>query len=143
MQTLDLFMRWLHIFSVITAVGSAFFMRFVLLPSIASLRDEDKAVISKNITGRARIWIHTAIMGILISGLYNLHKVWSKTVFPYGFIFMLKLVLAMIVFTVAILLTSSSPQRATFQSNRKTWLTLNVGLAVIIVALSAFLRSLH
>ena len=56
---------------------------------------------------------------------------------------MLKLVLAMIVFMVAILLTSSSPQRAAFQANRKTWLTLNVGLAAIIVALSAFLRSLH
>ena len=143
MQTLDLFMRWLHLFSVITAVGSAIFMRFILLPSLASLRDEDKATISRNVTGRTRIWIHTAIMGILISGLYNLHKVWSKTVFPYGFIFMLKLVLAMIVFMVAILLTSSSPQRAAFQSNRKTWLTLNVGLAVIIVALSAFLRTLH
>ena len=143
MQSLDLFMRWLHIFSVITAVGSAVFMRFILLPSLASLRDEDKATISKNVTSRARIWIHTAIMGILISGLYNVHKVWATTVFPYGFIFMLKLVLAMIVFMVAILLTSSSPQRASFQANRKTWLTLNVGLAVIIVALSAFLRTLH
>ncbi len=143
MQTLDLFMRWLHIFSVITAVGSAIFMLFVLLPSLASLRNEDKATISKNITDRARIWIHIAITGILISGLYNLHKVWSKTVFPYGFIFMLKLVLALVVFMVAILLTSSSPQRAAFQANRKTWLTLNVGLAAIIVALSAFLRFLH
>jgi uncharacterized membrane protein len=143
MQSLDLFMRWLHIFSVITAVGSAIFMRFVLFPSLASLRDEDKATLSKNVAGRARIWIHAAITGILISGLYNLHKIWSKTVFPYGFIFTLKLVLAMIVFMVAILLTSSSPQRASFQSNRKTWLTLNVGLAVIIVALSAFLRALH
>ena len=143
MQTLELFMRWLHIFSVITAVGSAIFMRFVLLPSLASLRDEDKAIVLKNVMGRARILIHTAIMGILISGLYNLHKVWPKTVFPYGFIFMLKLVLAMIVFMVAILLTSSSPQRAAFQANRKTWLALNIGLAVIIVALSAFLRALH
>jgi putative copper export protein len=110
---------------------------------MTSLRDEDKATITRNVVGRARIWVHSAITGILISGLYNLHKVWSKTVFPYGFIFMLKLVLAMIVFTVAILLTSSSPQRAAFQSNRKTWLTLNVGLAVIIVAISAFLRTLH
>jgi uncharacterized membrane protein len=143
MQTLDLFMRWLHIFSVITAVGSAIFMLFVLLPSLASFRDEERVSIAKNVAGRARIWIHIAITGILISGLYNLHKVWSKTVFPYGFIFILKLVLAMIVFTVAILLTSSSPQRAAFQANRKTWLTLNVGLAAIIVALSAFLRSLH
>ena len=49
MQTLDLFMRWLHIFSVITAVGSAIFMLFVLLPSLASLRDEDKATLSKNV----------------------------------------------------------------------------------------------
>ena len=143
MQTLDLFMRWLHIFSVITAVGSAIFMRFVLLPSLAGLRDDDKATVSNSVMGRARFLIHTSILGILVSGLYNVHKVWSNTVFPYGFIFILKIILAMIVFMVAILLTSSSPRRAAFQSNRKNWLTLNVGLAVIIVALSAFLRILH
>ena len=143
MSSLDLFMRWLHIFSVIAAVGSAIFMRFVLLPSLAALREEDRLSLSKTIQGRVRLLVHTAITGILISGLYNLHKVWSKTAFPYGFIFSLKLLLAMFVFMVAILLTSSSPQRAAFQANRKTWLTLNVGLAVIIVALSAFLRTLH
>ena len=143
MQNLELFMRWLHIFSVITAVGSTVFMRFVLLPSLAVLRDEDKASVLKSAMGRARILIHIAITGILLSGFYNLHKVWSKTISPYGFIFMIKLVLAMIVFMIAILLTSSSPDRATLQPHRKTLLAVNVGLAMIIVALSAFLRSLH
>jgi len=143
MQTLELFMRWLHIFSVIAAVGSTVFMRFVLLPSLAVLRDDDKASVLKNVMGRARILIHTAIAGILLSGFYNLHKVWSKTLSPYGFIFMIKLVLAMLVFMVVILLTSSSPERASLQSHRKTLLAVNVGLAMMIVALSAFLRSLH
>lgn len=142
MQNLELFMRWLHIFSVITAVGSTVFMRFVLLPSLSVLRDEDKTAVLKNALGRSRIIIHTAITGILLSGFYNLHKVWSKTVSPYGFIFIIKLVLAMIVFMIAILLTSSS-DRASLQPHRKTLLAVNVGLAMIVVALSAFLRSLH
>jgi hypothetical protein len=54
-----------------------------------------------------------------------------------------KVALALVVFVIAIFLTSSNPKRAAFQANRKKWLGVNVALAMIIVLLSAYLRTLH
>ena len=69
MVVLNLFMRWLHIFSVITAVGATVFMRFVLIPSLAGLNEEARSLLQKNLKPRIQILIHSAIGGILLSGL--------------------------------------------------------------------------
>ncbi len=143
MLAVDLIMRWLHIFSVIAAVGATLFMRLVLLPSLASFGDEARTQLLKSLAGKLRILIHSAIGGILISGLYNTHLLWRTSVAPYAFIYAAKVTLALAVFVIAIFLTSSNPKRAAFQANRKKWLGVNVVLAVIIVLLSAYLRTLH
>jgi uncharacterized membrane protein len=143
MLALNLIMRWLHIFSVITAVGATVFMRLVLIPSLTGLHDEARALLLKNMSGRLRTLLHSAIGGILISGLYNTHVLWRTSIAPYSFVYAVKVFLALIIFVVAILLTSSSPKRATFQGKRKKWLAVNVILAAIIVALSSYLRVLH
>lgn len=143
MAALNLIMRWLHIFSVITAVGATVFMRFVLIPSLAGLSEETRSQLHRNLKPRVRILIHSAIGGILLSGLYNTHLLWKTSIFPYGYIYALKVLLALIVFLIAIFLTSSNPKRAAMQANRKKWLGVNFALAVLLVILSACLRSLH
>jgi uncharacterized membrane protein len=143
MAALNLIMRWLHIFSVITAVGATIFMRFVLIPSLVGLNEETRSLLQRNLKPRIRVLIHSAIGGILLSGLYNTHLLWKTSVFPYGYIYALKVLLAFIVFLIAIFLTSSNPKRAAFQANRKKWLGVNCALAVLLVILSACLRSLH
>jgi uncharacterized membrane protein len=119
MTAVNLLMRWLHIFSVIAAVGATVFLRLVLIPSMAEIKDEARAQLMKSLAGRLRKLIHSAIGGILLSGLYNTH------------------------FLIAIFLTSSRPKWAAFQANRKKWLAVNLALAALIVALSALLRMLH
>src|SRR6185437_16718479 len=111
MLTFNLIMRWLHIFSVITAVGASVFMRLVLIPSLTGLPDEASALLLKNMSRRLRIVIHSAIAGIIISGLYNTHVLWKTSIAPYGIVYAVKISLALIIFVVAILLTSSSPKR--------------------------------
>jgi uncharacterized membrane protein len=143
MLAVNLIMRWLHIFSVITAVGAALFMRFVLVPSLSNFGDEARTQLLKSLAGKLRILVHSAIGGILISGLYNTHLLWRTSVGPYGFVYTVKVTLALVVFVIAIFLTSSNPKRAAFQANRKKWLGVNVALAMIIVLLSAYLRTLH
>jgi uncharacterized membrane protein len=143
MLTLNLIMRWLHIFSAITAVGATIFLRLVLIPSLTGLPDEARALLLKNMSGRLRTLIHSAIGGIIISGLYNTHVLWKTSIGPYALVYVVKVSLALIIFIVAILLTSSRPKWAAFQANRKKWLAVNVILAVIIVALSSYLRVLH
>ena len=143
MTPVDLLMRWLHIFSVIAAVGATVFLRLVLIPSMAEIQDEARAQLMKSLAGRLRKLIHGAIGGILLSGLYNTHLLWKTSVAPYGLIYTIKVMLALAVFLIALFLTSSRPKWAAFQTNRKKWLGINLVLAVIIVALSAVLRMLH
>ena len=143
MTAVDLLMRWLHIFSVITAVGSTVFLRFVLIPSMAEIGNESRAELMKSLSGRLRKLIHGAIGGILLSGLYNTHVLWKTSIAPYGIVYAIKVTLALVVFMIAIFLTSSRSKWAAFQANRKKWLGINLGLAALIVALSALLRMLH
>ena len=143
MITVNLLMRWLHIFSVIAAVGATVFLRLVLIPSMAEIQNEARAQLLKSMAGRLRQLIHGAIGGILLSGLYNTHLLWKTSVAPYGIIYAIKVTLALAVFLIAIFLTSSRPKWAAFQANRKKWLGVNLTLAAIIVALSALLRMLH
>lgn len=143
MTAVNLLMRWLHIFSVIAAVGTTVFLRLVLIPAMAEIQDEARAQLMKSLAGRLRKLIHGAIGGILLSGLYNTHLLWNTWVAPYGVVYALKMVLALVVFMVAILLTSSRPKWAALQANRKKWLSINLALAALIVALSAILRMLH
>lgn len=143
MLALDLIMRWLHIFSVITAVGATVFMRFVLVPTLANFEEEARLRLLQSLSSRLRLLIHIAITGILISGLYNTHLLWKTSVSPYGWIYTLKVLLALAVFMIAIFLTSSNPKRAAFQANRRKWLAVSLALAIIIVFLSAYLRTLH
>src|SRR5262249_31985884 len=98
MAGLNLFMRWLHIFSVIAAVGATVFMRFVLIPSLAGLNEETRTLLQKNMRPRLQILIHSAIGGILLSGLYNTHLLWRTAVSPYGYIYGVKMLLALTVF---------------------------------------------
>ncbi len=143
MTAVNLLMRWLHIFSVITAVGATVFLRLVLIPSMAEVKEEARSQLMKSLAGRLRQLIHGAIGGILLSGLYNTHLLWKTSVAPYGMIYTIKVTLALAVFLIAIFLTSSRPKWASFQANRKKWLGVNLVLAAIIVALSAVLRMLH
>jgi hypothetical protein len=143
MIAVNLFMRWLHIFSVVSAVGATLFLRLVLIPSMAEIKDEARAQLMKSLAGRVRKLVHGAIGGILLSGLYNTHLLWKTSVAPYGMIYGIKIVLALVVFLIAIFLTSSRPKWAAFQANRKKWLGLNLVLAAVIIALSAILRMLH
>jgi len=143
MSSVNLVMRWLHIFSVITAVGATVFMRLVLIPSLAGLNEEARGLLQRNLKSRLQILTHSAIGGILVSGLYNTHLLWKTSVSPYGYVYAVKVLLAFIVFLIAIFLTSSNPKRAAFQANRKKWLGVNFALAALIVILSACLRSLH
>ena len=143
MAILNLMMRWLHLFSAITAVGGAVFLRVAVLPTASRLTNEARTALLEGLSRPVRILIHASIGGLLVSGLYNTHVQWASAVFPYPLVYAVKVSLALTIFVVAILLTSSDPRWATLQANRRKWLSLNIALAAILVALSAYLRTLH
>jgi uncharacterized membrane protein len=143
MVIVNLLMRWLHIFSVITAVGATVFLRLALFPALAAVADETRKAVIQSLSSRLRVLIHASIGGILLSGFYNTRLLSKTGVPPYGVVYTVKMAVSLTVFVIAILITSGKPRYSGFQANWERWLGLNLTLAVIIVALSAWLRYLH
>src|SRR6186997_2396124 len=78
MLVADILFRWLHVISAILAVGGAFFIR-VLLPKGLMLIDEPKREEVLLKCRRAfKMTVHPAILGLLVSGVYNTIRNWEK-----------------------------------------------------------------
>jgi hypothetical protein len=81
MIIVNLLMRWLHIFSVITAVGATVFLRLALFSALVAVADETRKAVIQSLSSRLRVLIHAAIGGVLLSGFYNT-RLLSKTGVP-------------------------------------------------------------
>ena len=146
MSLLVLVMRWAHILAAVTAVGGILFMRFVLMPSaVAVLDDETHQKLRAAIVKRWQHVVHTCILLFLVSGLYNylavtrfLHS--DQPV--YHMLFGVKFILAMVIFALALGLTSTRGWAAPLRGNAKFWMSVLAGLAIVVIAISGVLRGL-
>src|SRR5262249_38418113 len=144
-----------HLVAAITAVGGTIFMRFALVPSVAELSDEQRTSLHGQIRSRWGKLVMASIGFLLISGLFNytVFLLMTKTA-PwdawrqannglYQGVFGVKFMLAMAIFFIASALTGRAEALKSFRQNAKYWLTVNVVLALIVVALSGVLRMTH
>jgi uncharacterized membrane protein len=134
-------MQWLHLAGVVVAVGGTAFVRLILLPSFVAI---DPQARQRVMAGVARAFYPTlwwAILAILVSGLFNLHVAFQAGIDPaYLAVLAGKILLALILFAVAFAVTLPWPALAEFQRRRPRWLAVNLGLAAVILLLSAILR---
>lgn len=138
---LDTLMQWLHLGAVIIGVGGVAFARFVLIPAAAALPPEQRAPFMARIGARFNPILWAAIGVILVSGLYNMVSSLQAGVDArYQAVLGVKVLLALVLFTVAFLITLPLPGLAGMQKQRPRWLLLNLALATLIVLLSAALR---
>ncbi len=143
MEWLSLLMRWLHILSVAIVIGSTAFLRLVLQPGLANVSEESRRIFLQGIKTRLTILLHSAVAGVLVSGLYNTHLAWQTSLSPYPMIYAVKVLLALIVLAVAILAFARRSRESDPPSLRTRWLTLGLSLGLVVMALSAYLRTLH
>jgi len=126
-------MRWMHLASMATLVGGMLFGRFVMTSSEAILAPDARETFAARAAGAYRPLVLTAILGLIISGTYNLLTNPGHTV-KYHILLGVKLLLVMHVFAVAFLVTQpKNPRRARMMTG-----TVISGL--IIIAISAYLR---
>jgi len=138
---LDTLMQWLHLGGVIVGVGGVAFARFVLIPTAAALAPEQRGPFMAKAGGRFNPILWTAIGVILVSGLYNMVSSLQAGVNTrYQAVLGVKVLLALMLFTIAFLITLPFPSLAGMQKQRPRWLLVNLTLATIIVLLSAALR---
>jgi uncharacterized membrane protein len=139
-----LIFRWMHIGSAIVAVGGSVFMRFVLMPAAKQLPDAEHVALRGRVLKTWKMFLHTAILLFLISGFYNYLVVTGpqhRGDKIYNMVIGIKILLAFVVFFLAIALTGRSNWSEMFRKDASRWLAINILIAAIIVAMSGYLRS--
>jgi uncharacterized membrane protein len=143
--------QWIHVGSVVLMIGGFFFFRVVLLP-IAN-RSSDPAALISSVLRRFSGIVWTALLTVLISGLYNFISFFrtarAGAIDPvvsdyslYIFVLGVKLFIVFLIFTLAIFLTFPYPVFDVYQKKPAPWLNLTVILGLIVIFLSAYLRRL-
>ncbi len=135
-EILTALMRWVHLSSVVTLIGGIFYARFVMTPAGHALSPDARTTLDEAAAARFRPVIFTAITGILLSGIYNLLSKPGHSAL-YHMLFGFKMLLALHVFSVAILVTApKNPRRA-----RQLFGAAISGLTIIL--LSAYLKGIN
>jgi len=154
LDALGLLFRWLHILAAMAAVGGPMFIRWALLPAAGSIPDEAQRALKEGIRRRWSKVVMIAITFLLVSGLYNLiafekaSRGWGQAwhdgpAWIYHLLLVVKLILALSIFFLASALTGRSASMARFRENAKFWVTVNLALGIVLVAISSQMRMMH
>ena len=108
---LALLMRWIHIVTAVVLAGGLFYYRFVFTPvAQKALSEEEREKLHEPLMRRWKLFVHPPIVLFLVSGFYNylavtrfLHEGQPL----YHILFGIKFMLALGVFTIAIVVTST------------------------------------
>lgn len=143
---IELIMRWLHILSVVTAIGGSIFMRLVLMPTaFLVLKEEEHNRLREPLLKRWQKIVHTCIALFLISGFYNyllITRLQHEGQPLYHALFGIKFLLALGVFFLAIALTSQGRLFADLRARARYWLGILVAVALVIILISGFMRTM-
>jgi putative copper export protein len=144
----NVLMRWLHVGAAVVGVGGTVMMRLVLLPILDRL--PNGAEVLAAVRPPFKRLIHSAIGLLFLTGIYNYALVAIPKVrefkgaepnplAPYHGVMGLKILLSLVLFGIAFALLKPVPA---LHENRKTWLSVNVVLGLLILLLAAYLRRL-
>ncbi len=126
-------------------VGSLVYTCYVLSPSVQAMAAEERARLLGRISSHLRPLSLSAIVLLLVTGLYNFIRINAAgVVMPaYHIAFGIKFLLALHVFGMLFVL-SKPPSADPGQDAKRSRLALGALIsAVIIVAIGAYLRTLH
>lgn len=134
--------RWIHLVSIIVAIGGTAFIGIVFLPAVQRVvSGETLANLRESVRSRWMMVVHVCLVLILISGGYNFYVngILAKPGGKYHMIFGIKLLLVFVLFFLAIALTGRSEALAAIRAKSNRWIKVVLLLAAIIVALSVML----
>lgn len=144
MLYLSLVSRWVHVLSVVVAVGGTIFFRFVLHPAASRvLEGEQLARLRAAVMARWRVVVHACVGLLLISGGINFWMALRTQPEPiYHALFGVKLLAALVVFFLAIALTSSKMTLFADRAKALRWAAIMAAIAVGVIMLSGVLKHL-
>jgi uncharacterized membrane protein len=105
------------------------------------LQPEQRDLLAKQVMDRFRWVLWTAIIVLLVSGLYNIREYYWEVVWGKSWALLtVKIVLALVAFVIALALTLPLKLCDWVRARRQVWLSIAVGLAVAVIFISAYLR---
>lgn len=138
---------WLHIASVVLAIGGTAFVVFVLGPTLRNgVAPDAQNQVFAGIRARFFPIVWGSIAVILISGLavagpaLNPRILFGST---YGWLLTLKITLALILFATALLITLPNPSLARFRERAPQYQRMIVSMALVIILIATVLRTMH
>ncbi|HEX4771813.1 MAG TPA: hypothetical protein VH351_13330 [Bryobacteraceae bacterium] len=133
--------RFIHISSVVILLGGLFYARQVLVPTFETLPEDTRANAAVTSQNRFRNPMFSLLVLILASGLYNFFT-GPKHGRDYQIWFGIKMLLVAHLAATAILWATSPYGDVTVNNKRKKRLLSVTISGLVIIAISAYLRSL-
>jgi uncharacterized membrane protein len=135
------FLQWIHVTAAVIGVGGMAFLLLILMPSLEALPPEHRDLLAKQVMKRFRWMIWSAIMVLLLSGLYSIRQYYWEVAWGKSWALLtVKIVLALFVFVMALALTLPFKLFDRVRARRQLWLSIAVGLAVAVILIAAYLR---
>ena len=132
-STGNIIITTLHVLSAILAVGGVAFLRFVVIPTAASLPESERGPFMGKIQKRFVPILHGSFLILILTGLHHITRlVRSGLVIPGSLV--VKIILALVIIFVGVALTIPRGFEG-MKAQRKMWLLLNLILALIVVYL--------
>jgi len=133
--------QWLHVTAAVVGIGGMAFLLFILTPSLGALDSEQRDLLAKQVMKRFRWVIWSAILVLLVSGLYSIREYYWEVAWGKSWALLtVKIVLALFVFEIALALTLPIKFFDRVRARRQIWLSIAVGVAVAIIFIAAYLR---
>ncbi len=137
---LHVFARFLHIICAIFLLGGCFYARQVLTPVLNILPEDKRMQAAAGAQLRYRVLLFTLIALSLLSGVYNFVQVPHSRL--YHMAFGIKMLAVLHIYATAVLWATSPYGDVNFAGKGKHRLLSITIAGVIVVLISAYLRSL-
>lgn len=147
---LNFLMRWLHVASAVAAIGGLLLMRFAVTPALTRMAN-GREFYAALLPGFKRV-LHSSLGLAIVTGLYNYGVVSVAAIrrlketqvdlgplSSYHAVMGVKMLLSFALFGLAIALLKPSDA---LPENRKSALTVNLVVGLLILAVGAYLRRL-
>jgi len=135
------FLQWVHVTGVVIGVGGIAFLLLALTPALRGFQPEQRHHLVKRVMDRFRWLLWGAMAAILLSGLYIIRQVYWEVAWGKSWqLLTVKIVLAFIVFVIALALTLPFKLFDRVRARGRIWLAVALGLSIAIIFIAAYLR---
>ena len=137
--------RFLHVLTAAALVGGAVYVRFALLPAAKELPDDVHDGLRARLKAKWKMWVMGGITLLLVTGFYNYlvvaspaHKAAGDS--RYHMFMGIKIVVALVVFFLASVLTGRSAKFEAMRKAPRNALTILLVAAAIVIGIGSFLK---